>query len=490
MRLDDLRGRHVAVWGAGVEGTAAVALLLEHGRAASVVVVVDSARPSDPRTVHGVDVIDLEKHPFPPTVDVVLKSPGISPYHGGLRAVAKANPALSVFGGTALWFAEACAAPANPLDRTIAVTGSKGKSTTSSLIAHLLSALTDDVVLAGNVGRAPLDVLAAGLASGDAFPVTRWHVLELSSFQTSEVRHSPAVGVLTSLFPEHLDWHETVDRYFDDKVNLFCHPPGRTDGAEGFDVVDSAVVCRVAANVSVPDVETRLRRAIADLPQVELLPYGDAQGFMVATDGSIVEHDRAFVRRSGIPLVGRHNAANLCGALTALRCAGWEPWDHRNALLAALSTFRPLDHRLQPVGRVGGRDVIDDSLSTAPQAAIAALAAFDDRPVGIIIGGHDRGLDYQPLADAIAERRSPVWVVGVPQSGPRIGALISAACEASGNTLASVVQVEDFDEAVPVLLSLVPSGGVLLLSPAAPSFGRFADYRERGMRFRSLLGLA
>ena len=121
--------------------------------------------------------------------------------------------------------------------------------------------------------------------------------------------------------------------------------------------------------------------------------------------------------------------------------------------------------------------------------AIAALAAFDGRPVGIIIGGHDRGLNYQPLADAIATRRSPTWIVGVPQSGLRIGELIARTCANSGSTNATVVQVDDFDDAVPALLALVPAGGVLLLSPAAPSFGRFTDYRERGMRFRSLLGL-
>ncbi len=490
MKLADLRGRHVAVWGAGVEGTAAVSLLLQHGAAASVVVVIDSARPADPSTIQGVAVVDLSNDPFPPAVDVILKSPGISPYHGGFHDVIATNPHIQVFGGTALWFAEAAAAPSDPLSRTIAVTGSKGKSTTSSLIAHLLSALTDDVLLAGNVGRAPLDVLGAGLGAGDPFPGARWHVLELSSFQTSEVRNSPAVGVLTSLFPEHLDWHETAQRYFDDKVNLFRHP--RRAAGQG---VASSVSSRVVANVSVPDVEACLERAISDLQaggdaMVELVPYGDERGFMVAPDGSIIEGVRTFVQLAGIPLVGRHNGANLCGALSALRCAGWEPWDHRDALLQALSTFRPLDHRLQPVGTVDGRDVIDDSLSTAPQAAVAALAAYDDRPVGIIIGGHDRGLDYQPLADAIAKRREPIWVVGVPQSGPRIAALIASACRQSGNTAVSVAQVDDFDDAIPLLLKSVPVGGVLLLSPAAPSFGRFADYRERGMRFRSLLGLA
>ncbi len=479
MRLQDFTGRHVAVWGAGVEGRAAVDLLLQRSAPASVVVVVDRSRPTDPTSISGVPVIDLSRESFPHEVDLILKSPGISPYHGGLHAVIVARQAsgapVDVCGGTALWFAEAASAPSHPLRRTIAVTGSKGKSTTSSLIAHLLSGLTADVLLAGNVGRAPLDVLSAGLASGDPFPESRWHVLELSSFQTSEIAHSPAVGVLTSLFEEHLDWHETVERYFADKVNLFMHPQ-----AGGIDVV---------GNMGVPDVEAWLNVAAAGQPQMRIAPYGDRRGFEVAPDGAIVEGSSTFCKATALPLTGRHNAADLCGALTALRCAGWEPWDHHDVLVASLATFQPLEHRLQPVGSVDGRDVVDDSLSTAPQAAIAALAAFDNRPVGIIIGGHDRGLNYQPLADAIAGRRAPTWVVGVPQSGPRIGALITQTCAAAGQTNATVVQVDDFDLAVPVLLSSVPVGGVLLLSPAAPSFGRFTDYRERGMRFRSLLGL-
>ena len=123
-----------------------------------------------------------------------------------------------------MWFAEAAAHGA--LARTVAVTGSKGKSTTSSLIAALLHGCGRQVVLAGNVGRPPLDVLAAGLEAGEAFPTEQWHVLELSSFQAAEVHHSPRVGVLTALFPEHLDWHLTVQRYYADKLNLFLHGVG------------------------------------------------------------------------------------------------------------------------------------------------------------------------------------------------------------------------------------------------------------------------
>jgi UDP-N-acetylmuramoyl-L-alanine---L-glutamate ligase len=471
MRLDELHGQDIAVWGAGVEGAAAVSLLQRRVQARSLAVIVDSARATDPAAIHGVPVIDLSTEEFPEHVTCVLKSPGISPHHGGLANLRQQRPDVNITGGTALWFAEAAAARTRPLNRTIAVTGSKGKSTTSSLIAHLLTVLTPDVVLAGNVGRAPLEVLDVGLAEGDPFPVERWHVLELSSFQTSEVAHGPRVGVLTSLFPEHLDWHLTVERYYDDKLNLFRHG------------VDAPTV--IAANLGNRDVA---RLLAAEVEQVEAYEVPD--GFHVNTRGGISDGLRGqFVSAAGIPLVGVHNAQNVCGALTALRLAGWDVVEHQQRLIDALATFHPLDHRLQPVGMVDGRLVIDDSLSTAPQAAIAALAAYADRLVGIVIGGHDRGLDYEALATALSQRLTPTTVIGVPQSGPRIGALIEAACHAAGNRAVTVQQVDDFDKVVPLLLDAVPVGGVLLLSPAAPSFGRFRDYKERGMRFRELLGL-
>jgi UDP-N-acetylmuramoyl-L-alanine---L-glutamate ligase len=472
MKLAEFEGQHVAIWGAGVEGAAATSLLQRRVPSAALLVVVDHARPTDPSFVHGVRVVDLSKEAIPTTVTCILKSPGISPHHGGLAEFRRQRPQVPITGGSALWFAEAAAAETRPLDRTIAVTGSKGKSTTSSLIAHLLRALTDDVVLAGNVGRAPLDVLDLGLANGAPFPANRWHVLELSSFQASEIHHGPRIGVLTSLFPEHLDWHLTVDCYYDDKINLFRHGVGQPTV--------------VAANMGNADVAQQLSQA-----SFSIASFGAGDGFVVAPDGSISDplHGE-FISRASIPLVGAHNAFNVCGALTALRLAGWNPWDHREVLIGALATFQPLEHRLQPVGFVGGRLAIDDSLSTAPQAAIAALGAYNDRPVGIVIGGHDRGLDYEALAVALAARTTATWVVGVPQSGPRIGALIEAACSDAGNTSVVVQQVDDFDDAVPVLLRNVPEGGVLLLSPAAPSFGRFRDYKERGLRFRELLGLA
>lgn len=469
LRVADLRDRRVVVWGYGNEGRAAVRLLLRHGAPSSVAVVVDG--PTAPEAVVDLGGVDASAVPVLAgpdadraitACDVIVKSPGVSPYHGRLAELGRGK---EITGGTALWFAETGGA------RTIGVTGSKGKSTTTSVVAHLWRSLGEDVVLAGNVGRPLLDVLDEELtaAAGGARSRTgaRSYALELSSFQSSEVRCSPAVGVLTALFPEHLDWHGSVDRYYSDKCNLFAH---RAD-------------IRVAADVSNADVA---RRA-ATIPGI--VAYGTDGGIRVV-DGAVVDLDGALLfAPDDLPLRGAHNANNVAGALTALRASGIDLRARLDDLRDAMRTFRPLAHRLEPVGEVGGRLVIDDSLSTAPQAAIAALAAFADRPVGILVGGHDRGVDYRPLADVLAARTLPTWVLGVPESGARIAALVADAVRATGNDGVHVEDFGDFDDAVARAAAVVPVGGVILLSPAAPSFGRFTDYADRGRWFRSLLGL-
>jgi UDP-N-acetylmuramoyl-L-alanine---L-glutamate ligase len=475
VRLLNLNGRRIVVWGAGVEGQAAIHVVRAHTSPASLVMVVDQRHRDDPDQIGGVPVIESVEPPGSFVVseaEVIVKSPGVSPYHGPLHIALSAPAGPLMTGGTAIWFAEAAAAPSAPLTRTIAVTGSKGKSTTSSLIAHLLRVLTDDVVLAGNVGRAPLDVLEEGLRLGDPFPADRWHVFELSSFQAFEVQHSPATAVLTSLFPEHLDWHGDVEQYYADKVNLFGHGV-------------------VASVVNRENTDVALLVEAGRFPPGTVLAFGGVDGIHLDGEGDIVDgvSGQVLVTAGQIPLTGRHNAMNVCAAFAALRGAGFDLIEHLDELLSALKEFKPLDHRLQPVGHSGGRLVIDDSLSTAPQAAIAALASFPDQPVGIIIGGHDRGLDYTVLAEAFAGRGHPTWIATVPESGQRVGDVIRAACLAAKNPHISTTDFAEFDDAVGHLAAEVPDGGVLLLSPGAPSFGRFRNYQERGLHFRRLLGL-
>jgi UDP-N-acetylmuramoylalanine--D-glutamate ligase len=426
LRLADLAGRRVAVWGLGVEGQAAVDTLptLCDPPPSAIVTVVDGEQP----------LTLLEE------ADVVVASPGVSrhrPEAAALRAAGRLT------GGTALFLAE------HGGDGVVGVTGSKGKSTTTALLHHLWSALaTAPVALGGNLGLAPLRLLADGHGRGAAV------ALEVSSYQATDVEVSPRVGMLTALAPDHLAWHGGYEAYVADKLNLFGH--GSEHVAVAADVDEALIAGRVPG----------------------VLRYGGDDGWHV--DGEVIRSGaHAIVGLASSPLPGPHNARNLCGVLTVLELLGLDPGSRRTDVAAALERFRPLPFRLEPVGTVDGRDVVDDSISTSPTAAMAALSSFPGRALAIVLGGSEREVDLGDLADAVARRPEPTMAICTGPVGRRLLPLLPAErrIEASG-----------FDDAITRALAACPPGGVVVLSPGAPSFDEFTSYRERGARLRTLLG--
>ena len=424
LRLADLTGRRVAVWGLGVEGSSAVALLPELCAPASITTVVDGEQP--------LSLLD--------EADVVVASPGVSRHR---PEAVRLRQAGRLTGGTALLLAERGGGG------VVGVTGSKGKSTTTGLLRDLWAALAGPVELGGNLGRAPLSLLRP--------PVPDRVALEVSSFQAADVEVSPELGALTALVPDHLDWHGSFAAYVDDKLNLFAH------GCRTV-VVDGGVGEEVIARLPSP------------------VRSGTPGGWHPDLDAGVVRRGRRPVLPlAASPLVGAHNARNLCVALTVLEVLGLQPEARAEEVEGALRRFAPLPFRLEVVGRVAGRDVVDDSISTNPSAAIAALASFPDRPVAVILGGDDRrGLAYDGLAAAIADRRPWTLAVCTGAAGGRLAGLLPAD---------RGVTADGFDDAVLLAVERCPRGGVVLLSPGAPSFDEFPSYRERGARLRSLLGL-
>ena len=183
--------------------------------------------------------------------------------------------------------------------------------------------------------------------------------------------------------------------------------------------------------------------------------------------------------RAELPLPGEHNALNLCAALTALEALQIAP-----PLPESLRGFAPLAHRLEELGERDGVLWVDDSISTTPESALAALATFAEREVVLIGGGQDRGQDYSHLAHALALAQASV--VGVPTTGPRL----TAAARAAGLPAERAVDASDLGEAVSRAKALARPGAVVLLSPAAPSYDSFRNFEERGERFRELAGIA
>jgi UDP-N-acetylmuramoylalanine--D-glutamate ligase len=313
--------------------------------------------------------------------DVVVKAPGISRHRDDARSLVDRGVALA--GGLGLWMEEV------DRDRVVCITGTKGKSTTAAVAGHLLNRLGYRCLVAGNIGRPPYDP--------DVGTEYDFWVVETSSFQATDLASSPPVVAVTSLHPDHLDWHGDVATYYRDKLSM-CTRPG--------------------ARVSVVDGASALLHQHRSLlgPEIRWVTVGDPE----LVGGSIGGGWTA-----ALGLVGEHN--------------------HRTNVLSTL----------------------------------AALEAFHGRRVALIVGGFDRGIDYRPLREGLTRRIGPLLLLTLPPSGPRIRAAVAGGPPPSPD----VADYPDLRSATSAAFEWARPDGVVLLSPAAPSFGQFRDYSDRSDAF-------
>jgi UDP-N-acetylmuramoylalanine--D-glutamate ligase len=442
MRLADLEGKSVAVWGAGREGRAAVTAIAPHAPSRLLAVDDTANYLSVPWEGELAALAPLAggEHAFGALVaaDVVVRSPGVPQTHPWMAELKSRG--VAVTGGTALWMADHAA-------QTVGVTGSKGKSTTAALISHLLAATDRPNVFGGNIGVPLLDL-----------PEAELYVLELSSYQCIDLTDSPRVAVVTALFPEHLDAHGGEREYYRDKLNLLSYGPQLI-------VVNGG--------------DERLMG--------ELSNARDAQGwgpvavgtedsrFRIEADNWVYASDTRLFRRDTLRLRGKHNGRNLCVALAVLDGMGIDVVDQRGVLEKAVESFEGLPHRLAEIDDPSGLTFVDDTLSTSPYSAMHAIDAYEGRPLTVLVGGTDRGLDYAPLRVHLQDLE--ITVIGLPDSGPRIIA------ELAGLPKVRTENAEDLPAAVRLARELTPAGGVVLLSPAAPSYGRFRNFEHRSEVF-------
>jgi UDP-N-acetylmuramoyl-L-alanine---L-glutamate ligase len=439
MRVADLGALRMGVWGLGREGRAAIGFLRRHHPGLPLVLLDDAAdaRPPDeygnltcafgPERIAGA----LED------LDVIVKSPGVSLYRSEIEAARKNGVRITSL--LNLWFAE------KPAIVTIGVTGTKGKSTTASLIAHILGRLGRRVALAGNIGVPITEVTGAEYA-----------VIEVSSYQAADFDGVCDIALLTSLYPEHTNWHLTHQRYVRDKLNLLKRSR-----------------CRIVNRDAVD--------AIGDfLPWPDHL-FNEAAGI----------HFRGIEVFDGLEWVGpvrdaylarAHNKSNLCAALAVVKELGIDLM----AALDATRDFPGLPHRQQELGENGNLLFVDDSISTIPESTIAALAVYAGRDITVIVGGYDRGIDYGKLVDTLSTGAAKA-VICLGDSGRRIYAQLAASRRS--DVACSVREASSMAEAVSQAKQITPAGGVVLLSPAAPSYGYYRDYIERGRAFAAGAGL-
>ena len=418
----DLAGHTVGVWGVGVEGAATRNVLEQIG---ATVIAVDDAIHTDPTVLQTANGGLEALH----NCDIVIKSPGIPRRRDDVLALEASG--VPVTSATGIWLA------GTDRNLVIGVTGTKGKSTTTSLITFMLEACGVQARSAGNIGLPPF--LAPDAADS-------WTVLEVSSFQAVDITDAPGIVVLTTLGEDHIDWHGSLEQYRHDKLQL--------TRAEGHHLT------------VVPD-------------DVELLLHRTEIGGELIT---VSEDDPDLATTLG--LVGAHNAKNVALALRATASALHRSIEEvRTAALREASNFKPLPGRLTLIHRTFHdgltTDFIDDGLATNPLPVVAAVRSFPGRHVALIVGGYDRGVDYQPLADGLADCDATLTVIAMGEAGARISDEVNR--RASDIT---TMMAADMTTAVTYATQALEStGGVVLFSPGAPSFDHYQNWRERSDDF-------
>ena len=399
MQIKDLAQKRVAIFGYGQEGRSILKAIRKQLPELPISVLNDTSVQIDDvstRVYHGIAVQDalLEQ-------DVVIKSPGISAYRDDILA-AKAKGVLFT-SATRLWFAQAHQA------KTICITGTKGKSTTSSLIAHLLTQAGLRVGLGGNIGHPLFD-----LESTEEPDV--W-VIELSSYQTSDFDGQPDISLVLNLFPEHLDWHQDEATYFRDKLNLLV------DNPSGIKLI----------NYTDP-----LTQQYA--PPLDNCHYFNHPQGLHVQQGHIYASSQPILDCQRIALPGEHNLSNVCAALAVIQQLDID----LHSLAPAVNSFQSLPHRLHELGEKHGIRYVDDSISTTPHSALAAVQAYPEQDLTLLVGGYERGVDWRVLVE-FAQQRPIQRIITLPDNGPRIAACLRAHC--TPDTV-QVHEAEDLQQAV------------------------------------------
>ena len=439
-------GHETAVVGFGKSGVAAGVLLRAHGvrvYASELATTPAAQRWADELRAAGAEV-ELGGHDLARIAKaaVMVVAPGVPPAAPPCRAAIDSGvPVLAEvdLGYTAL-----------PQTRFVAVTGTNGKTTTTSLVAHLMRAIgLDDAVAAGNIGLPLCDVARRPKAP-------RWVALELSSFQLHDCPHlRPEIAALLNLAPNHLDRYATLEEYYGDKAMLFRNADTSSLTISNLD--DEAVQAMVSA---VPGRHLRF----------SVLSEADA---WFDRDGEwlVLGRDR-LLRRNELLLLGDHNVLNaLTAALVARELGG-----ALEQIADGLRSFRAIEHRVEPVREVEGVLWINDSKSTNVTSTAVAIAALD-RPFVLLLGGRHKGEPYTRLADVMAGRCRAVVAYG--ESGDLV--------EEDLRDRVKVVRAGAFPEVLAAARGLASPGDAVLLSPACSSYDMFDNYEQRGTQFRRLV---
>lgn len=414
-----IKGARIAIWGYGAEGCAVHKFLRDAGGYKSLSVLTPEPVKLDGGAENfcGDQAMDMLRDG---AFDIVVKSPGISLYDPVIAAAKKSGTVFT--SATNIWFEQ------YPDAKTIVVTGTKGKSTTASLLHHILKKAGLDVELGGNIGT-PLITLTPG---------KDFTVIELSSYQLADLTFVPDIYVVLNLYPEHLPWHGDVDHYYRDKLS----PALKFDDD----------LCVIANDES-----------------ATLHEYLDGIEGVCWFNTKTINSDVT------LPLKGNHNRSNF-----AAICAVLQAIDLDCDAARLCSDYKALPHRMQEVA-YNGVLFVNDSISTTPQSTLQAIETYKDHPLTLIMGGTDRGQVYDDFVRQICDLNvQHIYIL------PGHSERLVQAIDVYGGDEINYTNVDDLEIAMQMIGNTVTHNDVVLLSPAAPSFTQFTNFEERGEDFMNL----
>lgn len=427
MTIEELKKhKKILIIGYGVEGKAAEAFLKKN---------VSDAKIGIADIKNGKNYLD-KQHEY----DLAIKSPGI-----------KSELVTIPYTTVTNIFMNNCEC------MVVGVTGTKGKGTTSALIYEMLKASGRDAFLGGNIGTVPLEFL-------DKLEKNSVVVLELSSFQLQDINKSPHIAVLLMITSEHLDFHKDTKEYIDAKRNILRFQEDS----------DFAIVNRDYPASNESDIETVgkvffVTRERTFVEQGAFIKDNAIWMSMMGTEWKIIDIDQ-------IKLPGKHNWENSLAAAVAATLAGAD----KKAIQDVLRNFAGLPHRLELIRETGGVKYYDDSFSTTPETAIAAIESFEN-PKVLILGGSSKNSDFHDLGHVISDDENIKAIIGIGEEWKRIKAEIK-------NPKSKILFIEDAKDMNTVVLAaskIAKAGDVILLSPACASFDMFKDYKDRGDQFKA-----
>ncbi|MCL5432720.1 MAG: UDP-N-acetylmuramoyl-L-alanine--D-glutamate ligase [Patescibacteria group bacterium] len=426
----DFKNKKIAVIGFGVEGKSSAGFLTRKG---AEVTALDKKNGNN-------YLGHLEKY------DLIVRSPGVK-FNEILNS--KSGIQKSVITSQTKLFFDLCPC------KIIGVTGTKGKGTTASLIYEMLKISGKDVYLGGNIGQPPFDFL-------DNLNSQSWVILELSSFQLQDLTKSPHIAVVLMITSEHLDYHKDLSDYVESKRNILRFQTSS----------DFAIINRDYPASNESDIQTDGKvYFISREREVQMGCFAREGKVVIRTEAG----DEEIIDTDQILIPGEHNFENICAAVITAKLAGAS----LESIRKVLKTFKGLEHRLELVGTVNGISYYDDSYSTTPETAIAAIQAFK-KPEVLILGGSSKGSDFGELGQIISKAENIRAIIGIGEEWSKIKDAILKT-----KTQKLIIEgAKNMPQIVKAASKIAQPGDIVLLSPACASFGMFKNYKDRGEQFK------